>query len=133
MHELSLCEDIIEQLSVLAKRHGAASIARVRVRIGALSGVEPMLLESAFRSARIETIAAQAEIDTEWVQARVKCRNCGGEADAPPNDLGCPTCGSLETELTRGDELMLASVELLVPEPAEARAAEGRPTTPRGH
>jgi hydrogenase nickel incorporation protein HypA/HybF len=116
MHELSLCEDIINQLTALTGRHGANAVARVSVRIGALGGVEPMLLEHAFRSACIDTVAEQAEFLTEWVVARVRCRACGTEAETAQNDLRCPACGSHDTQLTHGDELTLASVELLVPE-----------------
>jgi hydrogenase nickel incorporation protein HypA/HybF len=133
MHELSLCEDILDQLTALTRRHGAKAVARVSVRIGALAGVEPMLLEHAFRSACIDTVAEQAEFRTEWVAARVRCGACGLEAETAPNDLRCPTCGGHDTELTRGEELTLASVELLVPESEADPGSMDCIPSPRGH
>jgi hydrogenase nickel incorporation protein HypA/HybF len=133
MHELSLCEDIIDQLTALTRRHGAKAVAQVSVRIGALAGVEPMLLEHAFRSACIDTVAEQAEFHTEWVNARIRCRACGMEAETASNDLRCPTCGDHDTQLTHGDELTLASVELLVPEPEADPSRMDCVSSHRGH
>ena len=133
MHELSLCEDIIDQLTALTRRHGAKGVARVSVRIGALAGVEPLLLEQAFQSARIDTVAERAEFHTEWVKTRVSCLACGMDAETAPNDLRCPACGSHDTKLTRGEELTLASVELLVPEPEVDPVSLDCVPAPRGH
>lgn len=46
MHERSLIAALIEQASRLAAAQGAASIEEVRVRIGPLSGIEPVLAAS---------------------------------------------------------------------------------------
>ena len=48
MHELSLCEDLMNQVLTIAKAHHAEKVVRIIVRIGPLSGIEPLLLESAF-------------------------------------------------------------------------------------
>jgi hydrogenase nickel incorporation protein HypA/HybF len=114
VHELSLCQDVIEQVTALAARHRAHSVASVTVRIGVLSGVEPLLLESAFTVARAGTVADEAVFVTTLVPARVHCRGCGLDSETGPNRLRCPACGSGDTDLISGDELTLASVELMV-------------------
>jgi hydrogenase nickel incorporation protein HypA/HybF len=116
VHELSLCQDLLEQLTTLAHRHGARAVSRVEVQAGLLSGVEPQLLETAFLLAREGTVAAQAELVMRSAPPRVRCGDCGAEAEAPPGDLACPHCRSLATELIGGDELILARVELLQPD-----------------
>jgi len=116
MHELSLCEDLIRQVTGLARQHKARSVACVRVQIGMLAGVEPLLLESAFSIARAGTVADQAEMFTEIVPPVVSCRACGAEAEVPASNLRCPACGSGDTRLVRGEELILAQVELEVEE-----------------
>jgi hydrogenase nickel incorporation protein HypA/HybF len=90
-----------------------------------LAGVEPMLLESAFSIARVGTVAEQAEMVTEIVPPAVSCRACGAESEAAPTSLCCPACGSGDTRLVRGDELILARVELEVD--------EGPPPEPPSH
>jgi hydrogenase nickel incorporation protein HypA/HybF len=50
---------------------------------------------------------------------RVRCRACGTETTPVPNRLVCGACGDWRTDLLAGDEMLLLSVELDVPEPAE--------------
>lgn len=116
MHELSLCQDLIGQVTELARKHRARSVACVRVQIGMLAGVEPLLLESAFSIARAGTVADQAEMMTEIVPPLVRCLACGAESEVTPSNLRCPACGSSDTRLIRGEELILARVELEVEE-----------------
>lgn len=121
MHELSLCMDIIDQVTALAAQHRARAVSRITVRIGVLSGVEPLLLENAFTIAQTGTVADEARFITEQIPARIYCTECHAESEARPNSLRCGSCGSIATRLTSGDELTLASVELLVddePNPA---------------
>jgi hydrogenase nickel incorporation protein HypA/HybF len=113
VHELSLREDLLEQVGAIARAHGAERVASITVRIGPLSGIEPMLLESAFTIGRVGTLAEQAELRMEQQPVRVVCRSCEAESLAGVSDLVCPSCGSYDTELLSGDELILASVELL--------------------
>jgi hydrogenase nickel incorporation protein HypA/HybF len=120
VHELSLCQNLIDQLSALVRQHGAISVARVEVEVGALAGVEAQLLEDAFSLTRLGTVAEQAELVTRVVAARVRCRQCHTEADTPANQLRCPACHSLDTDLVRGQALILARVELVRDEPATA-------------
>lgn len=116
MHELSLCLDMIDQLEGLVATHQARAVGWARVRIGMLSGVEPQLLESAFTIAKAGTVADAAELITELVPPVVACAACGRESEVSPGNLRCPGCGSGETRLVRGGELILASVELIVEE-----------------
>ena len=124
MHELSLCQNIIDQLQDLARQHNARSVSRLEVQVGVLSGVEARLLEQAFVFAQAGTLAEEAELVTEVVQPRVACLACGAETAASANDLRCADCGSEVTRLVRGGELILARVEL-VPADAPAAAAAG--------
>lgn len=114
MHELSLCQNLIDQLVDLATLHHARSVARVKVQIGVLSGVEALLLESAFTIARMDTVAEDAELVTEVIAPLVHCAACGAQSETSLNKLCCLACGSEQTTLIRGDELILAQVELAV-------------------
>ncbi len=121
MHELSLCQDIIGQVTELARRHHARAVASVKVRIGLLSGVEPLLLENAFIIARAGTVAEKAQMITETVSPRVICADCGMESEASHYRLRCAACGGNNTRLIQGDELILARVEMdVAEEPSES-------------
>lgn len=114
MHELSLCMDVIEQVTALAAEHRARAVSSITVRIGVLAGVEPLLLESAFSIAQTGTVAEDARFITESVPARVHCSDCDAESEVSANELRCTSCGGSATRLRSGDELTLASVELVV-------------------
>ncbi len=114
MHELSLCQNLIDQLTSLVKQHAAVAVSRVEVQAGPLSGVEPQLLETAFVMAREGTVAGAAQLVMHSPPLRVACPACGAESEVPPNDLTCPHCGSAGTALVSGHELILARVELVM-------------------
>ena len=116
MHELSLCQNIIDQLTELANAHDAVAVARIEIRVGMLSGVEAQLLRNAFTLIQAGTIAETAELITEVTAPRVACRVCGAESETSPNNLMCPVCASLDTKLIDGHELILARVELVTNE-----------------
>jgi hydrogenase nickel incorporation protein HypA/HybF len=112
MHELSVCQALVDQLRDLATRESAQRITRVLLRVGPMSGVVPELLEHAFPIAAAETVADGAAIVIEDAALRVRCRTCGAETDAAPGSLICGRCGDFRTDLVSGDELLLVSVEL---------------------
>ena len=116
MHELSLCDDLLGQVKTIATQNNAQSVESITVQIGALSGVEPILLESAFDLIKVGTIAEQAKLILQTSAVTVFCRVCGAESEVTVNNLLCNACKSNETEVIKGDELILASVALNCPE-----------------
>ncbi|CCE23647.1 hydrogenase maturation nickel metallochaperone HypA [Methylotuvimicrobium alcaliphilum] len=112
MHELSLCEDLLDQVKNLARQHQATKVASITVKIGVLSGVEPLLLQSAFEINRVDTIADGAVLIIERQAAQIVCEQCGIESEVPANRLYCPVCQSRDTRLTAGSEMILERLEL---------------------
>ena len=112
MHELSVCQAMMSQVEAIAAREGARSVSSITLRIGPLSGVVPELLQQAFTIARAGTSAEDAELLTELQPIRIRCLECDTESEAQANRLLCSACGSFRTQVTSGDELLLASVEL---------------------
>ncbi len=116
MHELSLCLALLDQVQSIAGEHGATKVERILLHIGPLSGVEPPLLEIAYPLAAAGTIAESAVLDIERTPIRVHCSECGAETSAESNRLVCGECGGFRTRVISGDEMLLASLELSVPE-----------------
>ncbi len=113
MHELSVCQALLRQVETIAQEHEACGVDKIVLRIGPLAGVEPKLLQDAFPIARAGTVADGAELVIESLPLRVRCDSCGAESDAAPNRLLCGACGDWHTRVISGDEMLLASVELL--------------------
>ncbi len=118
MHELAVCQGLLGQLERIAAQHGARRVTRIVIRNGPLSGVEPRLLQDAFPLAAAGTLAAESELVVESTPLTVRCDQCGAESEARPNRLICAVCGDWHTRLVSGDELILASVELDIPDPS---------------
>ena len=112
MHELAICQALINQLETIASERNAQSISLIVVGIGPLSGVEAQLLKNAYPIASTGTVAENAEIVIEQLPVKVKCNECGCESETKPNKLICKNCGNWRTTLISGDELLLLSVEL---------------------
>ncbi len=113
MHELSLCQALIAQVEQIAMSHGGKSVTLVKVRVGPLAGVDPLLLEHAYPFASAGTLAATSALVIESAPLKVCCETCGAETEAQPNRLLCGTCGDYHTRLVSGDEMTLMSVELI--------------------
>jgi len=112
MHELSICQSLMNQVEQIAAQRHASSVISIILGIGPLAGVETQLLKNAYPIASVGTIAEDAELIIESLPLRVKCNECGTESDVLPNKLICKKCGDWKTTLVSGDELMLMSVEL---------------------
>lgn len=113
MHELSVCQDLLMQVTALAAQHQAQGVSLIIVQMGPLCGVVPELLEQAFTIAKVATVAEPAELILEILPVRVRCQRCGAESEVIPNCLICKTCGNWQTQLIGGDEMLLARVELV--------------------
>jgi hydrogenase nickel incorporation protein HypA/HybF len=115
MHELSICQSLLDQVEGIARTHGATRVERVLLRVGPLAGLEPALLQGAWPLAVARTVAEGAELVIEDAPIRVACRDCGAETEATPNRLLCGDCGGFHTRLVSGDELLLARLEMTIP------------------
>jgi hydrogenase nickel incorporation protein HypA/HybF len=112
MHELAICQALMNQVENIAAERNARSVVTIVVGMGPLSGVEVQLLKHAYPVASAGTVAEGAELVIENLPVRIKCTECGKESDALPNKLVCKVCGDWRTTLISGDELMLMRVEL---------------------
>ncbi len=115
MHELSICQSLLQQLETLCRQRGAIGVGRVTLQVGTLAGVEPQLLAEAFRIAREGSCARRAELCIETLPPYIRCRACGVSASASPQRLSCAACGASDTLLLGGDELLLREVQLTIP------------------
>ena len=114
MHELSIVASLFETLEEKAKDNRAKKIISVRLKVGALSGVVPELLKTAFDIYKKDTLADEAELVIEEVPLKVKCLKCGAEITKDDFVFICEECASSELKTLAGTELLLEKVELEV-------------------
>jgi len=112
VHEYSIVSALLDRVEVEARAHGAASVASVRVAIGAQAGLDPELLRSAFEMARLGTSCAGAELVVRAIAPVWRCRVCEREL-AAEGPRRCTACGA-PARLVAGDEIVLERLELEV-------------------
>ncbi len=112
MHELSVCTALLTQVERVARERNAASVSRIVLKVGPLSGVEPDLLQRAWPLAAAGSIAAEAVLTIEPAAVVVRCTQCGSESNVPANRLLCGECGDFRTRVLSGDEMILQSLQL---------------------
>ncbi|MGV6827750.1 MAG: hydrogenase maturation nickel metallochaperone HypA [bacterium] len=112
MHELAVCQALMQQVVDIAAEHQAAGVSRIELQVGPLSGVEAALLRQAFPIASAGSVAEGCELVIHDQPIVVKCRTCGQESGATTNQLVCGHCGDWQTDLISGDEMVLQSLEL---------------------
>jgi hydrogenase nickel incorporation protein HypA/HybF len=113
MHEYSIVQALVERVDAEAKARHAASVQRLSIRLGELSGVDPDLLTTAYNTFRERTICETADLDLTIVPARWSCERCGRPIGRG-GFLSCGVCGS-PARLVEGDEIMLDRIEMEVP------------------
>jgi hydrogenase nickel incorporation protein HypA/HybF len=125
VHELSVCQALLSEVTAIAKGRGAGVIERIVLEVGPLSGVDVGLLVRAFDMARTGGCAAAAVLSIETPPVTVCCLSCGARSATAPNRLVCAACGGYRTRIVAGDELNLRRVEFRMPQtqPQPAPAA----------
>ena len=110
MHEYSIVQALLERVDAEARKHAAARVHAVRVRIGELAGVEVDLLKTAYETVRHRTVCHDAPLEVVAVAARWECPRCRTTiaAGAP---LSCGEC-RIPARLASGDEIVLDRIEM---------------------
>ncbi len=112
MHELSLAEALVEQLTEVANREGAQKIVSIDLELGAMSGVEREPFEFSFPIVARGTIAEGAELRFDEVPLRVSCRACGESTGPEYPYVVCEACGSNDVEVVGGKDFKVKSMEV---------------------
>ena len=112
MHEVGIMEEAVRVAVETAKSSGASKVLRLRLRVGALSGVVPEALQFAFDVVCGDPMTREAQLEVESVAASGWCSDCGLEFECEDLIAECPRCRKVSGELRHGRELEIASVEI---------------------
>jgi len=112
MHELSLATALVEQVQRVCDTEQAVAVVSIRLRIGALSGVDRESFAFAFPLVAEDTCAAQAKLIVEEVPAEILCEACDKQTAPGKMFLTCGACGSNRVRIVAGRDFQIVSVEL---------------------
>ena len=113
MHEMALASSVIEAIEGEAQAQAFTKVSRIVLDVGVLSCVDPHALEFAMQAAVRGTLADGAAVDIRTPPGRARCFQCEDEVDILRRGDGCPVCGSHQLFVVGGEDLKIASLEVL--------------------
>ncbi len=112
MHEMSLCESIVQILEENAKSQGFAKVKTVWLEIGGLSGVEPEAMRFSFDAVTRGTLADRARLEIIEVPGQAWCLQCARNVAVKQRFDACPDCGGYQLQVTGGEEMRIKELEV---------------------
>ncbi len=111
MHELGIVVKVLEQVDAAAEEYRAEKILKVTMEVGEVSTIVPDLFTDAFDWAKKKTRFAQdAELEMIIIEGRTYCKSCGETYRTTEHGKKCPHCGSYETYLLTGDQVIIKDI-----------------------
>lgn len=112
MHELSICEALLDRIASERESRRFVRVKRVRLEIGRFSCVDPDALRYAFEIMARDTYLEAAALDIDRPRGRATCLDCGAEVEVDDRRDDCPACGAGRLKPTGGDEMRFIEMEV---------------------
>ena len=112
MHELSIAQNMIEEIERQAPLNGFTRVLGVTLEIGSLSHVEVDAMKFCFDSAVMDTIAEGASLQIQKVPAIALCKQCNTEQTIEARYDCCSSCGEFGLEVLSGEKVSIKALEV---------------------
>jgi hydrogenase nickel incorporation protein HypA/HybF len=112
MHEMSICESLLDMIEEQAKAQAFTRVRRVRLEVGPFSGVEPEALRFGFDVVTNGTLAEGAALEIIATEGKAWCPDCNQAVTLTDRLDGCPCCGGVRVQVTGGKELRIKDLEV---------------------
>ena len=112
MHEMSLCESILQVIEDLAVKQSFSKVKQVRLEIGPLARVEVEAMHFCYSAVVKDSVADGSELEIIELPVKAWCMKCAMPVAIAARFEACPECGSYQVEITGGDELRIKDMEV---------------------
>ncbi len=113
MHEMALCQGMIELIREQQLEKGFDRVKRIIVEIGVLGHVDPHALEFAFEVGARNSAAENAILEIREMAGRAWCMDCSQSVSIGRRGDACPSCGGYTMIVEQGDEMRLKELEVI--------------------
>ena len=115
MHELGIMTDVLDTALRVAEEHGGKKVTKITLKVGLMSGVVPIYVQSFFDVISKDTVASGAKIEIESDPAVFSCRKCGEQTiyDELGPEYICKHCGSSALHLLSGYGFQIINVGII--------------------
>jgi hydrogenase nickel incorporation protein HypA/HybF len=112
MHEMSICEGIVQTLEEAAKTQNFSRVRTVWLEIGDLAGVEIPALEFGWEVVSRHSLAEGSKLEIIRIPAQAYCLGCAQTVPVKQRFDACPECGSYHLQVVAGEELRIKELEV---------------------
>ena len=112
MHEMSVCEGILQVLENSAAVQKFNRVKGVWLEIGQLAGIERSALEFSFDVVTRGTLAENAVLTIIDIPADAWCLPCAKPVSVSQRFDPCPECGSHQLQVQGGEEMRIKELEV---------------------
>ena len=115
MHEVSICQSIINSLQTEFEEEKLEQVREVHLQVGILACVEPKILEHVFSFMMVDTSLRNAFLKINLVQVLAKCEQCNKKFKIAKYKFVCPDCEKPLSNISEGNELQINKIILEEP------------------
>ena len=112
MHEMSLCENILDILEQQAREQQYHKVSTVWLEIGTLSSVEPEAMRFCFDAVMKGSLAEKAQLEIVLVQGQAWCLQCNKNVIIKQRYDACPDCDAFPLQVTNGEQMRIKELEV---------------------
>jgi hydrogenase nickel incorporation protein HypA/HybF len=112
MHEMSLCESMLQTLEQQAEVQHYRKVKTVWLEIGALAGVEIDALRFSFDVVVQGSLAEGARLEILEAPGQAWCLPCGRNVPVQQHYDECPVCGSHQLQVNGGEQMRIMELEV---------------------
>lgn len=112
MHEMSLAEGVLQIIEDSARTQNFGRVRTVWLEIGQLAGVEVEAMRFCFEAVVRDSIAQDAKLEIISTPGQAWCLHCAKAVHVQTLLDACPECGSLQVQVTGGDEMRVKELEV---------------------
>ena len=112
MHEVSICQSIIETLESELEEEQFQNVREVHLKVGVLSCVEPKILEHIFKYVIQEGPFYKCSLYTDLVEVLAACEYCNRNFKVENYRFVCPECDQPSSIIIEGNELTIYRIIL---------------------
>ena len=112
MHELSLCETVLQVIEQQAQVENYQIVTAVYLEIGALAGVDADAMRFCFDSVVQGSLAENARLEIIEIAGQAWCSVCNDNVVVEQLYDICPRCGAYPLQINDGDQMRIKQLEV---------------------
>jgi len=112
MHEMALCEGLVQALEEQAGSQGFRRVHAVWVEVGSLAVIECDAMRFNFDIVARGTLAEDAQFNIIEVDGSAWCLPCGAKVVMQRFGDPCPKCGGYQLQVLDGKQIRIKQLEV---------------------